>query len=191
MKKFTSLLTMVFIALMSLSLTSCDEDSEIAFTLDGTWKGNMYVEFRGYSAVRSVISFEQESMYSGTGYWVDYYDHDYWNGNDYIANHIRWTVRNGNIYIHLIEEGSDVVIYDYSLTSSRFVGCVESSNGNRAQFTLYNDNYNYNWRYDDWSWGYSSVDKTTDVGNIPSRTISDSVKTEKPVRKFVFDHTPH
>lgn len=47
MKKFTTLLTMAFIALMSISLTSCDEDSDIAYTLDGTWRGNMYVQY-GY-----------------------------------------------------------------------------------------------------------------------------------------------
>ncbi len=185
MKKFTSLLTMAFIALMSFTLTSCDEDSDIAFTLDGTWEGNMYVEYGGYSAMRSVISFDQESLYSGTGYWVDYYDQDYWGGYDNIANHIRWTVRNGNIYIHLIEENSDVVIYDYSLNSSTFVGSVDSSNGNRAKFTLYNDSYSYNWRDNYWNWGYSSVDTTTDVGTISSRATSDSVKTEKPVRRFV------
>ena len=36
MKKFTTLLTMAFIALMSISFTSCDDDSDIAYTLDGT-----------------------------------------------------------------------------------------------------------------------------------------------------------
>lgn len=45
MKKFTTLLTMAFIALMSISFTSCDDDSDIAYTLDGTWKGNMLVEY--------------------------------------------------------------------------------------------------------------------------------------------------
>lgn len=31
MKKFTTLLTMAFIALMSISFTSCDDDSDIAY----------------------------------------------------------------------------------------------------------------------------------------------------------------
>lgn len=48
MKKFTTLLTMAFIALMSISFTSCDDDSDIAYTLDGTWKGNMLVEYGKY-----------------------------------------------------------------------------------------------------------------------------------------------
>lgn len=35
MKKFTTLLTMAFIALMSISFTSCDEDSDIAYLSSG------------------------------------------------------------------------------------------------------------------------------------------------------------
>lgn len=66
MKKFTTLLTMAFIALMSISFTSCDDDSDIAYTLDGTWKGNMLVENR--NALYSVIRFDQnDGFYSGTG----------------------------------------------------------------------------------------------------------------------------
>lgn len=55
MKKFTTLLTMAFIALMSISFTSCDDDSDIAYTLDGTWKGNMLVEYGNHNALYSVI----------------------------------------------------------------------------------------------------------------------------------------
>ena len=59
MKKFTTLLTMAFIALMSISFTSCDDDSDIAYTLDGTWKGNMLVEYGNQKALYSVIRFDQ------------------------------------------------------------------------------------------------------------------------------------
>ena len=55
MKKFTTLLTMAFIALMSISFTSCDDDSDIAYTLDGTWKGNMLVEYGNHNAIASSI----------------------------------------------------------------------------------------------------------------------------------------
>lgn len=55
MKKFTTLLTMAFIALMSISFTSCDDDSDIAYTLDGTWEGNMLVEYGNHNALYSVI----------------------------------------------------------------------------------------------------------------------------------------
>lgn len=127
MKKFTTLLTMAFIALMSISFTSCDDDSDIAYTLDGTWKGNMLVEYGNHNALYSVIRFDQnDGIYSGTGYWIDYFDRNYWHGNNYIANRITWTVRNRNIYITLLDEGSDVVIYDYALGDRKFSGYVEA-----------------------------------------------------------------
>lgn len=127
MKKFTTLLTMAFIALMSISFTSCDDDSDIAYTLDGTWKGNMLVEYGNHNALYSVIRFDQnDGIYSGTGYWIDYFDRNYWHGNNYIANRITWTVRNRNIYITLLDENSDVVIYDYALGDRKFSGYVEA-----------------------------------------------------------------
>lgn len=140
MKKFTTLLTMAFIALMSISFTSCDDDSDIAYTLDGTWKGNMLVKYGNCDATYSVIRFDQnDGFYSGTGYWIDYFKGNYWHGNNYIANHITWTVRNRNIYITLLDEGSDVVIYDYALGDRKFSGYVDADNGNRAYFELYRD----------------------------------------------------
>ena len=66
MKKFTTLLTMAFIALMSISFTSCDDDSDIAYTLDGTWTGNMFVKYGNNKATYSVIRFDQnDGFYSG------------------------------------------------------------------------------------------------------------------------------
>lgn len=190
MKKFTSFLTVVLLALMSFTFTSCDEDSNIAYTLDGTWKGNMYVEYGNYDATYTVIRFDQnDGFYSGSGYWIDYYKGNYWHGNNYIANRINWTVRNGNIYIDLLDERSSVVIYDYALSDRKFSGYVESNNGNRAYFEMYRDSYSYNWRDYDWGydWGYDKFDSSLGVGEIQSRAASsDTVKVaEKPERKFV------
>ena len=190
MKKFTTLLTMAFIALMSISLTSCDEDSDIAYTLDGTWRGNMYVQYGNVDATYSVIRFDQnDGIYSGTGYWIDYYQEDYWHGNNYIANRIRWTVRNRNIYITLLDENSNVVIYDYALGDRKFSGYVEADNGNRAYFELSRDSYN--WR-DDYDWGYSKQYSGLENTQIVSRGAKDSVEyvkvaddNQKPVRRFV------
>ncbi len=194
MKKLTTLLTMAFITLMSLSFTSCDDDSDIAYTLDGgTWKGSMYVQYGGYDATYSVIHFNQnDGLYSGTGYWIDYFDGNYWNKHNYIANHITWTVQNRNIYINLLDEGSEVVIYNYALSDSEFTGYVEASNGNRAYFELYRDGGSYNWRGYDWGydyddWGYNKQSSGLDSLHITSRAANAPVKTyaEKPVRKFV------
>lgn len=190
MKKFTTLLTMAFIALMSISLTSCDEDSDIAYTLDGTWRGNMYVQYGNVDATYSVIRFDQnDGIYSGTGYWINYFDRNYWHGNNYIANRITWTVRNRNIYITLLDENSDVVIYDYALGDRKFSGYVEADNGNRAYFELSRDSYN--WR-DDYDWGYSKQYSGLENTQIVSRGAKDSVEcvkvaddNQKPVRRFV------
>ena len=190
MKKFTTLLTMAFIALMSISFTSCDEDSDIAYTLDGTWRGNMYVQYGNVDATYSVIRFDQnDGIYSGTGYWIDYFDRNYWHGNNYIANRITWTVRNRNIYITLLDENSDVVIYDYALGDRKFSGYVEADNGNRAYFELSRDSYN--WR-DDYDWGYSKQYSGLENTQIVSRGAKDSVEcvkgaddNQKPVRRFV------
>ena len=190
MKKFTTLLTMAFIALMSISLTSCDEDSDIAYTLDGTWRGNMYVQYGNVDATYSVIRFDQnDGIYSGTGYWIDYFDRNYWHGNNYIANRITWTVRTSNIYITLLDENSDVVIYDYALGDRKFSGYVEADNGNRAYFELSRDSYN--WR-DDYDWGYSKQYSGLENTQIVSRGAKDSVEyvkvaddNQKPVRRFV------
>ncbi len=201
MKKFTTLLTMAFIALMSISFTSCDDDSDIAYTLDGTWKGNMLVEYGNYDATYSVIRFDQnDGFYSGTGYWIDYFKGNYWHGNNYIANRITWTVRNRNIYITLLDEGSDVVIYDYALGDRKFSGYVDADNGNRAYFELYRDSYSYNWGDYDWGydwdyddgWGYSKQHSGLENTQIVSRGSKGSVEyvkvaddNQKPVRRFV------
>lgn len=203
MKKFTTLLTMAFIALMSISFTSCDDDSDIAYTLDGTWKGNMSVEYGNYDAIYSVIRFDQtDGIYSGTGYWIDYYQGDYWHGNNYIANRIHWTVRNKSIYIDFLDENSDgAIISDYALSDRKFSGYVEvPGNGNRAYFELYRDSYSYNWRDYDWGydwdyddgWGYSKLHSGLENTQIVSRGAKDSVEyvkvaddNQKPVRCFV------
>lgn len=190
MKKFTSILTMALIALMSFTLTSCDEDAGIADTLEGTWRGNMYVEYDDRDAVYSVIQFDRnvDDWYSGTGYWVDYYSNNYWGGNNYIANRIRWTVRDRNIYISLLDERTDVVIYDYKLNNYRFSGYVETPSGKRAYFEMKSDKTNYNWRDNSWDWGYNKVDSTTGFTHLPSsRGVEgkDTATAEKPVRKFV------
>ena len=150
----------------------------------------MYVQYGNVDATYSVIRFDQnDGIYSGTGYWIDYFDRNYWHGNNYIANRITWTVRNRNIYITLLDENSDVVIYDYALGDRKFSGYVEADNGNRAYFELYRDSYN--WR-DDYDWGYSKQYSGLENTQIVSRGAKDSVEyvkvaddNQKPVRRFV------
>lgn len=127
-KKISMLMALVVVALMSMTFISCDDDdSDVAYTLAGTWEGNMqvYYQYGGvtYEATYSQICFSQDpySYSSGRGYWIDYYNRGGW-GSDYIANHINWTVSNGNIYVHFIEEGTDIVITNYGLDDNYFDG---------------------------------------------------------------------
>ena len=161
----------------------------------------MYVQYGGVDATYSVIRFDQnDGLYSGTGYWIDYFKGYNLHGNDYIANHITWTVRNRNIYITLLDENSDVVIYDYALGDRKFSGYIEADNGNRAYFELNRDSYSYNWRDYDWGydwgyddgWGYSKQHSGLENTQIVSRGAKDSVEyvkvaddNQKPVRRFV------
>ena len=121
MKKLYTTLMMAMMAMMTLSLTSCETDEEIANTLEGTWRGDMMtiVDYKGVSYVESEITFLKDPYtYSkGTGLWVDYYADGYYN-----PTHIEWFVKYGTIYIHFVEDNWDVEIRHYTLTGNHFRG---------------------------------------------------------------------
>ncbi|MBQ6200692.1 MAG: lipocalin family protein [Prevotella sp.] len=179
-KLFYNILTMAVIAIAAVSFSSC-EDAQIASTLEGTWKGNMYIstsyDGRTYDATYTEITFDGDpySFSSGTGYWVDYYSNAPW---DYVANHISWSVDNRVIYIHFYEDGTSFRISDYRLNDDRFVGTLYD-NGNYVDFDLVHTSspnwgrYNY-WGYDSWFGTYYS--RTRGEG------ASDSTAVEKPIR---------
>ena len=172
--------TMLMMAMMALAFTSCDTDEDIAYTLEGTWKGNMYISSywngRTYDATYSEVTFLKDpGVYSsGSGYWVDYYSNAPW---DYVANHIDWNVRYGVIHVYFREEGTSLEIRDYHLNYDRFFGMIYEE-GHSVDFELYNTsrpNYgNYYWGYDSWYDSYWARTRSTD---------SDSTKViEKPKR---------
>ena len=125
-------------------------------SLEGTWKGNMYISIsydgRTYDATYTEITFLKDpyAYSSGNGYWVDYYSDAPW---DYVANHIDWKVDYGIIYIHFVEEGTSLRIFDYHLNEDRFYGLFNDS-GHNVEFELYHTsspNWNiYHWGYDYW-----------------------------------------
>jgi hypothetical protein len=176
MKKLFFRLMVAMIGLMSVSLTSCD-DEEIAKTLEGTWKGDMYIssewDGRYYNATYTEVTFLKDpyAFSSGTGYWVDYYSDAPW---DYVANHIDWRVDLGDIHVKFIEEGTSIQISDYRLDDNRFSGYIYD-HGNKVVFYLHHvsrPNYTgYHWGYDSWrSRGFT-------------RTFTDSLNvSKKPVR---------
>ena len=178
MKKFYLYILML---MPVFTLTSC-EDAEIASTLEGTWKGNMYISSKYgdvvYDATYTEITFEIDPFYfsKGSGYWVDYYDTGRYRtiSRDYVANHIDWEVNNRTIYIHFREEGTSMRISDYRLNNDRFYGWIDDG-GKDVEFELYHTSTpyrDYRWGYnDDWYYSRSRGDGA-----------SDTTKVEKPIR---------
>lgn len=150
-KMFTTLM----MAMMAMLTTSCiNEDEAVAYTLEGTWKGNMYISSswngRDYDATYSEITFLKDpcKFSSGQGYWVDYYSDAPW---DYVANHIDWRVDFGTIYVYFREEGTSLRISDYRLNDNRFRGTIYDGDLT-VDFSLYNTSRPY---YDNYEWGYT------------------------------------
>ena len=58
MKKLYTTLMMAMMAMLTLSLTSCETDEQIAYTLEGTWTGDMSIEDYGeaYCLFRAHLS---------------------------------------------------------------------------------------------------------------------------------------
>ena len=142
MKKWIYNIGWVMMAFVTLSLTSCDDDADIARTLEGTWEGNMYAgtDYHGnyYKALYSQVCFLRDAYTysSSSGYWVDYYDTNYWGNYDYVASHIEWTVNWGTIRVYFVEDDDYVEIYNYSLDYDYFTGYIETANGGRQKFNL-------------------------------------------------------
>ena len=186
MKKFSYYISMMVMALLPLSFTSCDEDEMIADTLWGEWEGEMYVSSywngRYYDASYSELAFDKDPCRyaSGTGYWIDYYSNAPW---DYHANHIRWTVSNSIIRIHFVEDGGTLDIYDYSLSGNYFSGVIYNDRDEELHFRLRKTSYpTTNW--DDLRWGwYSDWSYNTRMNTTENDTL-----TSTPIR--IIGHSP-
>ena len=181
MKKITSIMAMLLMAMMPFALTSCDEDDEIAMTLEGTWQGDMkvYYDYNGhnYDATWSEICFEGNPFNwdHGTGYWVDYYKGSPWK-RDYIASHIRWNVDHGIINVTFKEDNYKIQINNYRLSDSRFRGTIYDGD-KKIEFSLrhvespYWDGYDYGWGdYDRWAY-YSKSFGDVETPKAPERPV--------------------
>lgn len=136
MKRNLKLIGLTLLALLSLSLTSCDDDDDeyIAETLIGTWQGSLgsyyytnyaqvysswYTEFRfdGYYA-------DGESC-SGRGVQIDY---DPSLVSDYVAYPFTWYVQNGDIILDY-DNGDEFYIDDYVLSDDNLTCTLRDANG--------------------------------------------------------------
>ncbi len=181
MKKLSTLMTMALVAMMTLTLTSCDEDYDIAYTLEGTWRGNMYVSsvYDGYTydATYTELCFVQDPYRysSGTGYWIDHYAGDApWR---YVANHTEWKVRGGVIRIHLMEEDTYIEIANYRLDDNYFYGTIYYDD-TKVKFRM-NHTSSPNWN--DYDYGY---DYWTGYYAKPAPGVRAASGDAKPMRVF-------
>ena len=179
--------TMLMMAMMALAFTSC-EDEEIAYDLEGTWRGEMHISSRYngdvYNSTETEITFDRNpyEYASGTGYWVDYYDRSGW-GRDYVANNITWEVNNRVIRIWFRNERTYFEIRDYSLNNNRFEGYI-NDNGNHVRFYMRKiaRPYSYNSYYwDDWDYDYywartRGASDSTEVKDMPIRFVNPDSK---------------
>ena len=148
MKKLYTTLMMAMMAMMTLSFTSCESDEEIAYDLEGTWRGNMSIaDAYGESYVDSEITFLRypNSYTEGNGLWADYYG-----PRDYEVYHFEWYVDFGTIYIRF-SDGARVEIRNYSLSSNRFRGRFWDGD-KEVSFELRNSTRKYE---NDYTWGGS------------------------------------
>lgn len=189
MKTFTKIWVLMAMAMLTFSFTSCDEDDEIAYTLEGTWKGNMWVSVewdgRYYDASYTEVCFSKDPYRysSGTGYWVDYYNDNYWGGYNYVASHIEWSVNNGIITVHFIEDYETVDISRYSLNDNHFSGEICWRDGTWQKFSLTHIS-SPNWGYDRWGYRYydyyysncSSMQDDDDLVKSDNPEVSTPVK---------------
>lgn len=125
----------------SCIFTACDSD--IAYTLEGTWEGNMFQEYywegTTYRPSYTQVTFLRDpyTYSSGDGYWSDYFDSRVPWKNTVVRNHIDWTVRDGRIFIHLFEDNIDFTICNYSLSDNLFRGELDGSDGSYGRFCLH------------------------------------------------------
>ena len=148
MKKLYTTLMMAMMAMMTLSFTSCESDEEIAYDLEGTWRGNMSIaDAYGESYVDSEITFLRypNSYTEGNGLWADYYG-----PRDYEVYRFEWYVDFGTIYIRF-SDGARVEIRNYSLSSNRFRGRFWDGD-KEVSFELRNSTRKYE---NDYTWGGS------------------------------------
>ncbi len=184
MKKFYSIITILFLGFSALTLTSCDEDDMIGYSLEGTWEGKMYssctIDGETFSVSKTQIEFLTDPFTnrSGYGYWVDYYSRAPW---DRWASRISWEVRNGVICIYFREDGGYIEIHDYRLNDNHFTGWFYDSDNVVCDFRLYHTsspNWNdYEWGY----WGSTWGAKTRSAGEGDSVSVPPSTSS---VRQF-------
>lgn len=195
--KFHSMVATLMVVLSTLTFTSCTEDQMIGMTLQGTWVGNMYTvnTWNGntYKATESEITFTTDPFLNtkGYGYWVDYYSGYSW---DYVANHIRWEVRNSDLYIYFMNDGGSVILSDYRVNNNYFEGYIYDDYNQPLYFSLRKvystyydswDDYNYGWGYWNSDIYYYAKSNRASKAKIATEDFNMTDSTAKPMRHIM------
>jgi hypothetical protein len=133
MKKIYTYTKLMLLALIStVAFSSCDDDTMLAWDLDGVWEGTIsgdyYNNHYGYSDYDTQIMFHQSGSWGsgGDGYEID---RNVRTGR-YSKVWFTWSVRNGRIYMDY-EDGYRIIIRDFETYWM----------GNRMRFRGYFDDY--------------------------------------------------
>ena len=118
MKKIYNYLFVGIVAMLSMTLSSCNDDN-IARDLDGIWAGTVSVKdsWRGHSFQYVEIEFFKNPYRYAKGEGTEY---DYSGYDCYICD-FTYEVHDNVIYIYYAD-GSRVRIYDYDLYNNTFRG---------------------------------------------------------------------
>lgn len=122
MKKFYNFMAVALVAMLTLTLTSCNDD-DIAKTLDGIWEGevsqNYSWRWSNYNNYQYVdIEFYKDPYRFSNGSGIEY---DYDRYGRYTSCRFDFSVDFGVIYMDY-EDGTRVRISNYDLTNTRFRG---------------------------------------------------------------------
>lgn len=180
MKRFSTIMMGALAALMMFSFTSCDEDEDIAFTLEGAWEGDMESYTRAYGGAMYDPSMVTISFYkdnngwsTGTGYWKETFGSNWRYSRNYFVSRITYNVTMRDINIRFLDDHDHrITIRDYSLTNNRFSGYFYEGNS-RVEFVLYHvagpnwGSYEYGWSYYD-NYYYGNEAKMDLEENTPS-----------------------
>lgn len=113
MKKVIQTLALGLTALLTLGLTSCDDDQDTAYYLAGQWHGSIYDGNRSYDATFCFYQYDDYST-SGTGWETD---RGWYN---YSQAPFHWWVRNGEIFIQYDDNSNLRVWLKGNIPHSRY-----------------------------------------------------------------------
>ncbi len=178
MKRLKSIWAFAILLVVALSFSSCDKDSDIAYTLDGTWSGymslNHYYDGNWYDDYNAKVCFNADTYSaSGDGYWQDIYS-----STIRYTTRINWAVRDGKIYIDFIDNDESAVISEYSLDNDYFSGYIQYYSSYYS--TGYSDRVRFRFsKIGSYNWSYYLNANAKSKNSEAMTSDSDSVKVAK------------